>query len=387
MAGSASASPAVLTVDGLDRLIAVLLERGWHVLGPTVRDGAIVPAPIRGIHDLPAGVGDEQRPARYRLRGRDDEAFFGFAAPATSWKPVLFPSRQLLWKGTRRPDGFDTSEPDEPPPPRALVGVRSCDLAAIGVQDRVLTQRWGGRPAADVHYAAGRGAVFVVAVTCGTPAATCFCTSMGTGPAPSGAYDLALTELLDDDGHRFLVEVGSDAGSEVLAEVPTEEAADSDREAADAVVAAAVGAIDRQVRTEGLSALLDAEVEHPLWDEVASRCLACGNCTAVCPTCFCTSVQDVTDLSGQETERWREWDSCFSAGFSYVHGGPVRSSTKSRYRQWMSHKLGTWTAQFDTSGCVGCGRCLTWCPVGIDITAEAAALQSTARTSANRRKA
>jgi ferredoxin len=98
-------------------------------------------------------------------------------------------------------------------------------------------------------------------------------------------------------------------------------------------------------------------------------------------------VQDVTDLTGTTAERWRVWDSCFSAGFSYVHGGPVRSSTKARYRQWLTHKLGTWPAQFDTSGCVGCGRCLTWCPVGIDITAEVDALRATARTPAAPRAA
>jgi ferredoxin len=386
MASEVTTEVVVLDVDGLQRLIEVLAQQGWQVIGPTVRDGAIVPGPIAGVADLPRGVGDSQQPARYRLVDRDDAALFGYASPATSFKPVLFPPKHLIWRGSRRGDGFDVAAPDDPPPARALIGVRSCDLAAIRVHDRVLAQRWGNRPARDVDYAAARGATFIVAVACGTPADTCFCTSMATGPGPGEGYDLALTEILDEDGHEFVVQVGSEQGAQVLADVPSRAGEAADEQRAQQVVDTAAGAIERRLRTDGLPALLDDEVEHPQWEDVAQRCLACGNCTAVCPTCFCTSVEDVSDLSGDNAERWRVWDSCFTAGFSYVHGGPVRSSTASRYRQWLTHKLGTWQAQFDTSGCVGCGRCLTWCPVGIDITAEAAALQRTARTPTSRRE-
>jgi ferredoxin len=386
MAATSAAPVVVLDVEGLDEMVATLAADGWTVLGPVVQDGAVVSGPVSGVADLPRGVGDDQQPGRYRLRERDDLAYFGWATAATSWKPVLFPSRHLLWRGTRTPDGFSTQRSDEPTPPLALLGVRSCDLAAMAVHDRVLAQRWGDRPAVDPDYVARRDQLFVVAVTCGEPASTCFCLSAGTGPAPHEGYDLALTEVLDDDGHRFVVQAGSPVGSALLARLPGRPATPQDEHGAQAVLAHARTTLaERGPATGGLPALLDAEVEHPLWDDVAERCLACGNCTAVCPTCFCTSVQDVTDLSGDRTERWRVWDSCFSAGFSYVHGGPVRASTKARYRQWLSHKLGTWSAQFDTSGCVGCGRCITWCPVGIDITREVAELQATARTAAVRR--
>jgi formate hydrogenlyase subunit 6/NADH:ubiquinone oxidoreductase subunit I len=110
---------------------------------------------------------------------------------------------------------------------------------------------------------------------------------------------------------------------------------------------------------------------------VAQRCLACTNCTLVCPTCFCVAVEDTTDLAGDHVERHRRWDSCFTAGHSYVHGGSVHASTASRYRQWMTHKLSTWFDQFGSSGCVGCGRCIAWCPAAIDITEEAAAITGT----------
>jgi Fe-S-cluster-containing hydrogenase component 2 len=119
---------------------------------------------------------------------------------------------------------------------------------------------------------------------------------------------------------------------------------------------------------------LQAALEHPRWDDVARRCLTCGNCTMVCPTCFCTQVTDTTDLTGDHAERWRRWDSCFTLEYSHVHGGSVRTSTRSRYRQWLTHKLSTWHDQFGTTGCVGCGRCIAWCPVGIDLTEEVRAL-------------
>ena len=134
----------------------------------------------------------------------------------------------------------------------------------------------------------------------------------------------------------------------------------------------------RELDTTDIRELLYRNYEHPRWDEVAERCLACGNCTMVCPTCFCTTVEDVTDLAGEHVERHQRWDSCFTIDYSHIHGGAVRGSTRSRYRQWMTHKLATWIDQFGSSGCVGCGRCITWCPVGIDITEEARAIRERA---------
>ena len=151
----------------------------------------------------------------------------------------------------------------------------------------------------------------------------------------------------------------------------------ADLAAAAASVDRAAQQMGRAMDTHDIRDLLLDNLDHPRWDAVASRCLSCANCTLVCPTCFCSAVEDTTDLSGEEAERARVWDSCFSVDYSYIHGGSVRQSGRSRYRQWMTHKLGTWFDQFGTSGCVGCGRCITWCPVGIDITEEVAAIRAT----------
>ena len=365
-----AAHDALIGLDGLEALVRALRDRGYRVVGPTVRDGAIVHAELESADDLPIGWTDEAEGGRYRLHRREDAARFGYAVGPHSWKQFLFPPRLRLWRA-RRNDGIHV-EPEPPPDePYAFLGVRPCDLAAIAIQDRVLT----GGVYVDTDYASRRERAFVVAVDCGDPTATCFCASMGTGPGADEGFDLALTELLDGE-HRFLVRVGSDRGAELLDELPTRPATDADREAARAVVDGAAARMTRAVDAAHVRETLMANLEHPRWDDVARRCLSCGNCTMVCPTCFCTAVEDTTDLTGAEAERTRVWDTCFSVEHAYAAGGSARPSGRSRYRQWLTHKFATWHDQFGTSGCVGCGRCIAWCPVGIDVTEEVAALRT-----------
>jgi sulfhydrogenase subunit beta (sulfur reductase) len=362
----------MLDPEGLQALIAALAARGYQVLGPTVRDGAIVYDALTSSADLPAGWTEQQDAGRYRLERRSDQALFGYAVGPNSWKRYLHPPIERLWQARREGGGFTITAGEEAPPKLAFIGVRSCELHAIAIQDRVFVEG----PHLNTAYRDRRRENFIVAVNCGVAGGTCFCVSMNTGPKVEAGFDLSLTELLDGEGHRFVVEVGSAAGAEVLAELPHRAAAAEQVAAADAVVAHTATQMGRQMDTNGLKELLQGNPTHKQWDDVAARCLTCANCTMVCPTCFCTTVEDHTDLTGQTAERVRRWDSCFTLDFSYIHGGSVRTETKSRYRQWMTHKLASWIDQFGTSGCVGCGRCITWCPVGIDITAEVAAIRA-----------
>jgi ferredoxin len=367
---------AVIAPAALGGLIEALRSRGYRVLGPVVRDGAIVYDDLESAADLPVGWGDKQDGGSYRLERRDDQAIFGYAVGPHSWKRFLFPPRVRLWRAQRNGEAPKIEEEPLDETQLAFIGVRSCELHAIEIQDRVFL----GGAHVDRDYAARREGAFLVAVNCFEPAATCFCTSMGTGPRAESGYDLALTELLDGQ-HRFLVEAGSERGAEVLAELPSRAAEPADLGAAAATVDSAVSKMVRSLDTHDIRDLLVGNLEHPRWDDVAERCLTCGNCTLVCPTCFCSAVEDTTDLSGGEAERWRVWDTCFSVDYSYIHGGSVRPSNRSRYRQWMTHKLGTWHDQFGSSGCVGCGRCIAWCPVGIDITEEVAAIRASGEES------
>ncbi|MBO0725375.1 MAG: 4Fe-4S dicluster domain-containing protein, partial [Blastocatellia bacterium] len=250
---------------------------------------------------------------------------------------------------------------------------RSCDLHAIAVQDLVFLDG----PYVDPIYQARREQAFIIAVNCGQGSGVCFCVSMKTGPKASFGFDLALTEVLEADRHYFVVEIGTERGAEILQASPHRAASESERGKAEEVVERTATQMGRSLDTNDIKELLYRNYEHPRWDDVTSRCLTCANCTMVCPTCFCTTVEDVTDLTGEHAERWRRWDSCFTVDFTYIHGGSVRATPRSRYRQWMTHKLATWIDQFGTSGCIGCGRCITWCPVGIDITEEARAIRET----------
>lgn len=365
---------AILTREHFGQLLDALVADGYLLVGPTVRDGAIVFDQIRGVADLPEGWTDEQEAGTYRLRRRTDAALFGYPVGPQSWKRQFFVPTLKMLVARREGTSFVVEEPPREAVRLALVGARACDLNAIAIQDRVFLQG----PYVDGDYQRRREDVFVVAVNCGEAGGTCFCVSMGTGPGVTTGHDLALTELLESE-HRFLVEVGSERGAALLARLSTRPATDGDREAARGVVARTASSMGRHLDTTDLRDLLVRNLEHDRWAETATRCLGCTNCTLVCPTCFCSSIEDVTDLAGETTERVRTWDSCFTLGHSHVHGGSVRGSLASRYRQWLTHKLGTWIDQFGSSGCVGCGRCITWCPVAIDLTEEVAAIRATDR--------
>lgn len=364
----------VVEREHLTMLFDALHANGYQTIGPTVRDGAIVYDQLRSVDDLPIGWTDEQAAGVYRLKPRGDAACFGYTLGAQSWKQWLHPPVVRHWHGTRSADAVEISVEDEPVPKWAFIGVRPCELQAIAIQDRVFLNG----PYVDRTYKARREQTLLVAVNCTQAGGTCFCVSMDSGPRATGGFDLALTEVLTADRHYFVVAVGSERGATLLAAVPSTPASDHERAAAAQLEAAAAAVMGRTLETRGLKELLYASYEHPRWNGVAERCLSCGNCTMVCPTCFCTTVADTTDLTGQTLERTSRWDSCFTLDFTYTAGGPIRLSTRSRYRQWMLHKLATWIDQFGTSGCVGCGRCITWCPVGIDITAEARAIREQA---------
>jgi len=370
MSAAGAHTRAVVDRGALEKLIPSLESRGYQVVGPVVRDGAIVYDTLKSLDELPAGWTEEQQPGRYRLRKREDGALFGYTVGPQSWKKFFHPPEVRLFQVQRNNGTFHILEETGPPPRYALLGVRACELAAIEAQDRVLAQ---GR-FADTVYRARRQQAFIVAVHCTESAPTCFCASMRTGPRAAAGFDLALTEIAEDGASRFVVDIGSSQGAEILQQMESHPASPEICRHADEAVARAAQQ-SRAIDIDGLHDKLEESFDHPRWDDIARRCLTCGNCTLVCPTCFCTTVEDTSDVTCQHAERWRKWDSCFTQTFSYIHGGSVRQSAKSRYRQWMMHKLAFWTDQFGGSGCVGCGRCITWCPAAIDITEEVRAIR------------
>ncbi len=355
-----------LPTASLQRLLDALSAKGYRIVGLAVRDGSVVWETVRSVSDLPVGWRDHQEPGRYRLEQTGSQEIFGVVHGPQSLKPFVFAPREPLLQIERNHDGF-AARPTLPRSEKiAIIGARACDLAGLTIQDRIFLKDAYGDP----YYAARRAGLLVIAVNCTRALPTCFCASMETGPRAERGFDLVLTEVDD----QLLIEAGSAAGHEVLASLPfTRASAEQTAEADTRVDACARSQVRRLDHSRLPQALYDAH-EHPRWDEVAGRCLACANCTMVCPTCFCHAVEETPDLSRRHTTHARLWDSCFTQEHGYIHGKNMRPTIKDRYRMWLTHKLASWLDQFGTSGCVGCGRCITWCPVGIDLTEELPAL-------------
>jgi len=363
-------NPLHLPKAGLENLIAILRSDGYKVLGPVARDGGISFDEVRTVSDMAVGTRDSQEAGRYRLVPGEAGEIFGVVNGAGSLKPFFFAPEETLLEVRRAGRGFEVNESSPPAQRLAFIGVRACDLAAVAIQDRIFIHD----SFRDTHYAARRKDAFFVAVNCTRSASTCFCVSMKTGPEATKGFDIALTEMPDS----FVARSGSPLGDELLKKLALGKAPDDDVAAAQARIEGCASGMRRRLDTSDLPQLLYAEAENPRWKEVASRCLSCTNCTMVCPTCFCHTVIDQEELDGNMSRRVRQWDSCFSLEHAHIHGINFRPKIRDRYRQWLTHKLASWIDQFGTSGCVGCGRCITWCPVGIDLTEEIAAIRENA---------
>jgi sulfhydrogenase subunit beta (sulfur reductase) len=371
-----------LSMQGLDHMVSTLRKKGYTVVAPTVRDGVITFTEITSVDQIASGVRDEMGPGKYRLVDDPLSRAFNYVVGQDSPKRFFFPPKLELVAMHVEGKRFVLDRTAPKPPNLAILGIRPCDLAAVQVQDRVFgygDDNTAQRCEADTYYNQARKQSLLIAVNCTQPSDTCFCDSMGTGPRAKEGFDLSMTEL----GGGFILRAGSDDGRAIVNELPVREPSPSEIELGQLKIDQAIERMGRHLDTDGLKKLLDDQIDHPSWDEAAKRCMACSNCTMVCPTCFCSTVTDSNELATNVVSRTRHWESCFTHQFSYTTAGSVRSSVKARYRHWMRHKLGTWWDQFGCSGCVGCGRCITWCPVGIDITEQAASLRNHSDASNN----
>jgi sulfhydrogenase subunit beta (sulfur reductase) len=360
-----SAKQSFLARTDLASLVEALRDSGRRVIGPTIRDGAIVYDEIHSTADLPGGWKDEQSAGRYRLERRVDDQVFGYTVGPTSWKRFVFPPNLPISTAHRTATfGFDQPVPEVAP--MAFLGVRACELAALGIEDRVFL----GSQFTDEDFRARRAAAFIVAVQCTTSSSTCFCTSMGTGPEIRGGYDILLTEI--EEG--FVIQAGSPEGAAIVARLPTRRPTHAEAGAAVDNVEAVRTRLGDPMPIAGIDERLKLQLDNPRWGQVAERCVECGNCTMVCPTCFCTSVIEKSDMDGKIASTERQWDSCFDVAFAKVAGGDFRARPRDRYRQWLTHKFSTWMDQLGSMGCVGCGRCITWCPTRIDAREELMAI-------------
>ncbi|TCS40122.1 4Fe-4S dicluster domain-containing protein [Reinekea marinisedimentorum] len=352
-----------LQYEKFNQLFSQLQSAGYGCVGPSVIDGAVQFGKISSVAQLPQGIELTVKPGSVRVAKGDHQRYFAWPNGAQGIKPWLYRSRELLWRAEQTEQGFVFNRPEVNAEPIAFIGARACDLAALQLQD--LHFMYGDYP--DPFYSAHRNALFIVGVNCSHTGNTCFCASTGDGPEIQSGFDLLLDEL--DDG--FIVRFGSEKGLKIFEQLELTPVSAEGHVDAKAQIAEVIAAQERALLHENMHANIFSNLDDREWDSVAEKCLACGNCTMVCPTCFCHREVEVQALDGKSSQHIREWDSCFNQDHSYIHGITIRDETRLRYRQWMSHKLGSWRDQYDRTGCTGCGRCISWCPAAIDFVAEA----------------
>jgi ferredoxin len=340
-------------------LLRNLQGLGYTVVGPSLSEGVVRLREIDDAGDLAAGILDEHAPGRYTVASGSRLMFASVNGP-DSPKKFLHPAEVEIQRLAEADRGFKEVSRFHSQKKYAFVGIRPCDLKGVEVMDRTMMAPGFEDP---VYSSFRKDSVFVV-VNCTRSGSNCFCTTMGTGPEAESGYDVAITELPD----KLILDVPEKSIGLLRGVDATPASEDDVREGREAV-ARARDQMNRRFERENLSAKMGEGMDSSVWGQAAERCLACGNCSLVCPTCFCNSLQDREDLAEGTVSRVRVWDSCLSKEFTYSAGGNPRQQKLARYRQFVMHKFAYWPEQFGPYGCVGCGRCVTWCPVGIDITA------------------
>jgi len=339
-------------------LIRNLRDRGYTVVGPSLSEGVVRLMELTGSADLATGVVDVQAPGSYAL-GRESPLVFSSVNGPDSPKRYIHPAEVELSKLVDIGDGIESVSAFHPVGKFAFFGIRPCDLRAVEVMDRtMLTPGFEDR----VYSALRNNSIFIV-VNCTKAGENCFCVSMGTGPSAESGYDVAITELPE----KLLVDI-PEKNTPLFQGIELKPATEAELRTGAEMVQRAREQMGMRIAERDPSKRMYAAMDSPAWGKVAERCLACGNCTMVCPTCFCNTIIDRIDLRDESVSRVRVWDSCLSRDFVYSAGGNPRLQKMARYRQFVMHKFAYWPDEFGTYGCVGCGRCITWCPVGIDIT-------------------
>jgi len=336
-------------LEDLGKLIEVLKAYGYVTYGYKVSRGAVIFDELRNLEDMPLKYRDVQGPGSYRLI-EGNGVRHSFASP----KEVIHPARQELFNVD---SNGGVSYPPIESKKIALVGIKSCDLASIKVMDRILSN--------DDSYNARRKEALTIVEECINPGDTCFCGSLGTGPYVSEDFDLAYARIDDD---HVLFKYGSRVGLNLVKRLGLKPASEElvntysslMSEAKEKTSPLKFGLSD--IENSMLKSMSDVD----LWKKLSEKCVGCANCNLVCPTCFCTEFLDDLKLDNSAS-RVRFWVGCLSYVYGLVAGTHFRPELYMRYRHFVLHKFLFYRKQIGLVGCVGCGRCITWCPVGIDL--------------------
>jgi len=349
----------LIFAEELTQIVAVLMAEGYTVIGPKDKKLALNLEKLSSPDELALGFVSEEKEGYYRLKPAKTLAIDA-AKPMNSPKYYTEKANQLLYTASQVNNQWEFKTAVVEPEPIAFFGLNACDVASLYILDLTFKQEFK-----DPVYEKNRQAVqFVVGVNCTHPGNNCFCSTYNTGPRLTYPYDLGLTCL----GETYLVEAGSQKGKEVLAKLKSEPASQAHLQQKETLLEKAKKQMSKAFNLKKACQVLADNYEHPYWDEPSERCLSCANCINVCPTCYCYQIYRRANLSADEVAVFRSLDACHHLEFAAVHGGNFRPRRVDRLRHWVNHKIFWTIEQYGVPGCVGCGRCITWCPTAIDIT-------------------
>ena len=338
--GTIKRASRLMTQWDMAALVAALTKK-YTVYGPITREGNTSFQEISSWEDLDLDyVTTILSPRKYLHK--PFETLFSFTEGG-----------KTVTEGTR-----DSSEKMQ-----IIFGLHPCDVNAIRLLDKVFTGKYE-----DPYYTGHRKNTLIVGLGCDQAQDTCFCTSFGSGPHLREGFDLLITQL----GDRYLVEPGTPDGEDLLKRLDIGRTMNSSTlteysRLKEAKLEKIANTIKKKINTTDLNKLLEVNTDHPIWTRLKEDCLACGACTISCPTCFCFNITDHLDLTLQNGERRRVWDSCMLLEFAEVAlGANFRNDLAARIKQRIYHKLYSFHFQHDDWGCVGCGRCVKFCIKKID---------------------
>ena len=286
------------------------------------------------------------------------EVLFNYSNTVKSAKELLLPQSETLFTYNSMDHSASIETHFNDAAPKLLFGVRPCDAKSFLLLDKV----FDGERYKDAYYLNRRANTLVVTIGCVQPRTTCFCTSVNGGPFSEDGSDLMLIDI----GDAYVVKVTSDRGAGLLEGAELEDAGEDDLASMKRVIQDAEASMSPKLAIEGRQENLESIFDDPIWGPLTEKCLGCGVCTYLCPTCHCFDIID--EARDSQGERIRLWDSCqFSQFTLQASGFNPRLTNKERLRQRVMHKFSYFPKNYGLTGCVGCGRCIQECPVNLDI--------------------
>jgi sulfhydrogenase subunit beta (sulfur reductase) len=309
-------------------------------------------------YDLFAPVQLAEGVAVFKKIDHPDEVDFSSSNTQKPAKEVFFPQSETMFRYEKTGKQHQVTSTEEVERKRVILGARPCDIQAVSLIDQVFS----GKEFTDVYYVNKRKATTIIGMACDHPLSTCFCSSMKGGPFHREGSDLFLIDL----GEAYLVELLTEKGKTFQKNKFLKEALAKDINSAKEVEEKATPKTDGSLPVAGIGKRLDQMLESPFWERVQEKCIGCRICTYLCPTCHCFDIVD--EALTNKGQRVRNWDSCLSSLYSQeTSGHNPRPTNRERTRQRIMHKFNYFPKNFDQIACVGCGRCIIYCPVNFDI--------------------